>query len=734
VSTEAPERLQGPHPILGHGAGRSAAVWPLAIVAITVVFNLVVLRAEARSVWYPNDAAVHRSMVAWAADRIEGGHLPLDGWYPDLALGSSRFHHYQSLPHVLTGLLAVPLGSERALAWTLYLLLSFWPLAVYAGGRLLGWGPWPSALAGLLSPLIVSEPGLGYEWGSYVWRGYGTWTQLWGMWLLPFAWGLGWRAVNEGRWYAGAALVLALTVACHLLTGYLALLSLAVFVLVRPREFLARLGRAALIGFGSLLIAAWVVVPLLADRLWTIQDEFSRDKPFYDSFGARRILSWFVSGELFDRGRLPVLTVLVVAGLVWCLLLLRREVRARVLLGVGLVSLLLFFGRPTLGPVLRLLPGSGDLFLRRFVFGVHLAGLYLAGIGLVGIGALAATGLRRVWRRGISAPALAIAAATATVFVLAPAWLERVGYAQRGATWIAEQAAWDASDGADVSALIAEGRALGSGRFYAGMRSNWGARYEVGQVPMYEVLLAHSVEGVGFTRPTWSLSSPIEYRFSDTDPAHYDLFNIRYVILPDGRAPLVDAVEIARRGRHVLWSVPTDGYVEVVDVLPAIEADRLDLGVKVAPWLRSDQPSQGLFPAIAFAGHPAAEPTSGKGLRGEVLAQSADLRSGEAAALVDLERSAMVLLKTSFDPRWRVTVDGAPADPWMIAPSFVGVTVPAGRHAVAFNYEPFPRYDLMLLLGGLTLVGLVYAERRRARPRTSADEGADRLGGAPTRG
>ena len=80
-----------------------------------------------------NDASVHRSMIAWASDRVEDGHLPLDGWYPDLALGSSRFHHYQSLPHVLTGFLALAVGSQRALSWTLYLGMALWPIAVSPG-------------------------------------------------------------------------------------------------------------------------------------------------------------------------------------------------------------------------------------------------------------------------------------------------------------------------------------------------------------------------------------------------------------------------------------------------------------------------------------------------------------------------------------------------------------------------------------------------------------------------
>jgi hypothetical protein len=707
---------------------RTPQRWPLLVVGVVVLFNLVVLRAEARPVQNLNDASVHRSMIGWAADRIEDGHLPLDGWYPDLSLGSSRFHHYQSLPHVLTGALAVLVGSERALAWTLYLGMALWPIAVYAGGRLLGWGPWVSAIAAAASPLIASEPTLGYEWGSYAWRGYGTWTQLWGMWLLPFAWGLSWRAVSQGRAYAVTALVLALTVACHLLTGYLALISLGVLVLVKWRHVLTRLGRAALVGGGSLLIAAWVVYPLLADRVWTVNDEFSRGKVYYDSFGARRILGWFASGELFDRGRPPMLTILVAVGIVIVASRFRREARARALLLLFLVSLVLFFGRPTLGPLLRLLPGSGDLFLRRFVFGVHLAGLYLAGLGAVGLGRIARRQLdrlRSLQRRPAAATAIAVAAA---VLFLSPAWGERAAWAARGGEWIADQAVADATDGADVTALIDMARARGPGRFYGGMRSNWGTQYVVGQVPMYAVLLNHSVEGVGFTRPTWSLSSPFEYRFSDTDPAHYELFAVRYLILETDRQPPVPADLLAERGRHALWEVPGTSYVDLVDVLPPVEAGRTNLGLRGADWLRSDLPGRGAHPGVAFEGHDAPRPTVSPDALPEtppatVESERVDLRAGTATATVVADRPAMVMLKTSFDPRWQVTVDGIAVEPEMIAPSFVGRTVPAGRHVVSFTYEPFPRYDLLLLIGVVTFLVLWFVPRALAR-RTRADAGS----------
>lgn len=701
----------------------ASARWPLVVVGIVVLFNLVVLRAEARPVQNLNDASVHRSMIAWASDRIQEGHLPLDGWYPDLVLGSSRFHHYQSLPHVLTAVLALAIGSDRALSWTMYLGMALWPISVYAGGRLLGWERWICAIAAVASPLIVSEPTLGYEWGSYAWRGYGTWTQLWGMWLLPFAWGLSWRAVAKGRSYWLAALVLALTVAVHLLTGYLALLSLGVFALVKWRELLRRLGRAALIGIGSLFVAAWVVVPLLADRLWTVNDEYSRGKIYYDSFGAKRILTWFASGELFDRGRPPMITILVAVGILAALWRYRRDERARALLFLFLVSLVLFFGRPTLGPVLRLLPGSGDLFLRRFVSGVHLAGLYLAGFGAVTLGRIAweqAQRLRALYERPLAIAALAV---VALVVFFAPGFVERTAWAAQGAEWIGEQAVADERGGAEVAALVDIARARGPGRFYSGMRSNWGSAYQVGQVPMYVVLLNEGTEGVGFVRPTWSLSAPFEYRFTDSNPSHYDLFDVRYLILDADRATPVPAERVARRGPHVLWERPDPGFVDLVDVLPPIAADRTNLGLQVEDWFRSDLPARGANPGIAFEGEPAPEATvSADDLpdtpAGTVVSEDVDLRDGRATAKVIANRPAMVMLKASFDPRWQVSVDGVAVAPEMIAPSFVGRTVPAGRHVVRFVYEPFPRYDLLLMFGALTLLGLALLPGLIARRRS----------------
>jgi len=203
---------------------------PLILVGLTVVFNLWALHPNAYTTTYANDSSVHVSMARWAEMRISEGHLPFDGWFPYLDLGSSRFHHYQALPAILTGAAGTVVGTEGAFHWLTYLLIALWPICIYASTRLLEWEPWVAAMAAVVSPLIASQPSLGYEWSSYTWGGYGLYTQLWGMWLLPFSWALTWRAVSGRGRYWPAALLTALTIGAHLLTGYLALLVIGLWV------------------------------------------------------------------------------------------------------------------------------------------------------------------------------------------------------------------------------------------------------------------------------------------------------------------------------------------------------------------------------------------------------------------------------------------------------------------------------------------------------------------------
>ena len=103
-------------------------------------FNLWVLRAERLPVAYPNDSSVHLQMVTFAGHLLSSGQFPLDHWYPYLSLGSPFFVQYQSASAILTGALGQVVGAQQAFSWTLYLLLSLWPVCIYFSGRLLGLG------------------------------------------------------------------------------------------------------------------------------------------------------------------------------------------------------------------------------------------------------------------------------------------------------------------------------------------------------------------------------------------------------------------------------------------------------------------------------------------------------------------------------------------------------------------------------------------------------------------
>jgi hypothetical protein len=670
-----------------------------------------VLRAETTQVQNLNDSALHMALTRWARSRIDQGKLPLDAWVPNLSLGSPQFHHYQTLSHIVTAYASTIAGTVTTYSWGLYVLLALWPVSVYTGVRLLGWDSWIAGTAALISPLLVSVSGYGFEHSSYTWRGLGMWPQLWAMWLLPLAWGLSWRAINQGRSLVLAALAIALAIGSHFMTGSLALLVLAPWVLSDPSRLWRRLARAAVVGGAALLIASWTLVPLITDRAWQGNLEFFQGF-WLDSYGAPQVLQWLFTGHLYDNGRFPIVTLLAGVGLITCIATMRSDLRARALLAAWGLSLVLFFGRPTLGPLVKILPGSDDLQLHRYINGVHLAGLMLAAVGAVWLVRWSLARLRRIVPR---LPTVAVAASFAAIAVglLYPAWSQVADYDSSGGDLISAQQQADASDGADLAMLIDRVKGAGDGRAYAGTRTNWGRQYTVGYVPVYSELENSDVAAIGMWLQTESLSSDVEVRFDERNPADYDLFNIRYLLLPQDHPPPVAATMLARSGRHTLWRVATTGYLEVVDTVgPPIVADRHNIGVQTAAFMESDQLRLHEFPAVAFDGRAALAPTLGggsspAGSAGAVISQASSPADGMFSGEVVANRKAVVLLKTTYDPRWKVTVDGVDEQPSMIGPSFIGQVISPGHHSIAFRYAPYPYYSELLALGLLSVLSLV---------------------------
>jgi hypothetical protein len=747
AATPAPAATADPGRPGSHGPAWRG---PWLLVGAAVVWNLLSLRAETLGVSYLDDSSVHEQMVRFATAQLRSGRLPLESWFPFLGQGSPQFLHYQSLPAMLTAVAGLVIGPDAAFRWTLYLLLSVWPIAIYLSARLLGAGRPASAAAAAMSPFLVSKTGIGYEQNAYVWIGYGVWTQLWASVTLPLAWGFSWRAIREGRgWFAAVALV-SLTIALHFETGYLALLPLLLWPFVAGRPIATSARRAATVAAGALLAAGWVIVPLIDQRSWAATNEALRGTTLENGYGAARVLGWLGSGQLLDHGRLPVVTAFAAIGVVLAVRRWRsgRAGRAgpssRALLVALAGCLVLSFGRTTFGSLAAVIPGSGDIFFRRFMMGVQLAALLLAGRGAAWCAGSAWNALERLSLRRRLPPDEALrlrlawrwanprmgrvrtaVAAGAMIVVLTPAWLQERSFDRRNAAHIAAQRRADATQGAQVDQLIALIQANGGGRVYAGMPSNWGTDFTVGAVPVFKYLESKDVDEVGYTLRTASLMTGPEDYFDELDPADYELFGIRYLILPSGSPPPVPADEVAVDGPYALWTTSTTGYVHVGTIAGALTADRTNLGVRSIPLLQSGLADSGDFLRIFFGGRQAALPPlprpSRRASAGNVISESDNLEEGAVSATVTMRRPGVAVLSASFDDGWTATVDGRPMRTTMVAPALVATDVPAGTHTVAFRYRGYSGYPELFALCALTLAAFAGADavrRRQARSRS----------------
>ena len=469
--------------------------------------------------------------------------------------------------------------------WSLYLLLALWPLAVYWSGRLFGLSRWTAASAAAVAPFLASAAGIGYETKAYVWVGYGVWTQLWASWTLPLAWGFTYRALSSLRGAFFAVLFIMLTVALHYETGYLAFVPLVVWPFIVPSDLWRRLGRAVALGAAAALASAWVIVPLLQQSHWAARNQVLEGTGLENGYGARQMLTWLFTGNLYDNDHsppgCPSSRSSWPSGSASASPAGARSWPGRALVVIWVVTLVMTFGRTTFGSLYDIVPGSSDIFIRRFEMGVQLSGILLAGIALVFLGRLVLRGVlalfpedRRGWAarpagRGIVAGLCIVA----LVIVLAPAWSSMDTYDAHNATNIGLQAEADAQQGPQIDQLLAYVRAHPKGRVYAGAPTNWGKDFVVGAVPVFKYLESKDIDEVGYTLRTASLMTDPEYFFDETNPGDYPLFGIGYIITPADMAAPVQADKVGCSGDYCLWALPDAGYIHVYDTTGRAHGD-----------------------------------------------------------------------------------------------------------------------------------------------------------------
>ena len=699
------------------------------LVLTIVVVNLLFLIPELSiSRFDLNDSVLHYTLADRMVQAIKQGENPLDFWASEWTLGYPVPRTYQPLGHLLLALLYFILGKSVSLmtlfVWARYLLICLFPLTVYVTGRLLMLRPTICVAAALLSPLISTNGLYGIEYGSYLWRGSGLFTQSLAMHLLLLSLGLAFHTVKQGKSLVLAGFMLGLTFLANLIYGYMGALSVCLLILIPNKVAPSRrFFRVGLIGLVSFILTAFQLVPMLHDSPFI---NHSRWEPAWkwDSFGASQVLKFLVTGELLDFGRPPSLTLLALIGVIVCVIAFYHRTVHRdeqteetplstfgfILFG-ALMWLLLFFGRPTWGILLTLLGAGRDVPLHRFIGGLHLFLIFLSGIGLGYIWTWFAS--RRWGFRHLSLVLMTLA-------LLLPSLRERSDFLAHNAQWGKENLAAFQAEKDSIEAAISTLK-RGPGRVYAGLGASWGKDFRVGSVPFYALLSTHHIPAVSFLYHAMALTSNVMVLFDETSEAHYRLFNISTVVAYEGRQlpPFLTPAE--RFGRFRLFRAPANGYFDLVSVSYAVLGTKQGFYDVNSKWLQSawvarqqhllldfDGSAPAHLPRLSSqAALPPAEQAAGLG------SVEADERAGEVyRAKIKAEKPGYLLFKMTYHPDWRATINGEPQKTVMLSPGFLGVAVQPGEYLVEFRYQPGWFKTVLLLLGALGLVLAFVAERR----------------------
>jgi hypothetical protein len=569
----------------------------------------------------------------------------------------------------------------------------------------------PAAAFGAAAASLISTDHLyGFDYDSYVFRGFGTYTQLWAMHLSFISLASLYRLIQRGEGYLITTAALAALGFSHILYAYMAVITAVVVVLVgvARRTVAARVARLGVAGAASALVTAYATVPnVLTANLYVDYGPYL-ERWKYDSFGAFRVLELLIKGELFDHGRLPLFTALLGIGVGVALVgRTRLALTALALIGVWLV---LFFGRPTLGVIADLMPLSSSLFFHRFIGGVHLAAVPLIGLGAAWL-----------WERVIdNRPRRLLGATLLLLALLIPAIAERSAYYAQNAEWMraTEQAI---SGDAEAQAILNTIASLPPARTYAGLRSNWGEGVNFGlqfnSTRFYNVLTYVGLPEVAPPYAGPSLNADLLWQFDDQRPELYDLFDVRYVVAPAGRAMPAFLRPLLQTSRYVLFEAPTTGIAEYVAV-----ADRR--GASSQPILFAQNLAWLASPDVAAKrfirwDYPAIDRSSGATNKGcaEGATRYERVQPSRVDLIVDCPTAATLAIKVTYHPNWVVSVDDQPVKTFMVSPSYLGIELPAGSHFVIAEYRSTPSKPPLLLVGvfglALAVVGDRWLSRRR---------------------
>ena len=690
------------------------------LLALAVVMSAIMLAPEVRIELVPvNDLTFHIAASQRLVQSFTGNDPFLEPWVSLWSGGYPLWRSYQPLPHLVAGLWMTAtshwVSAPAAFAILYYLLMVAVPIATYVGAILFGFEPIAAGLAACLM-IGVSEAGefsrYGMSWGAYAWRGSGLYTQLMSFDLLMPALGLACHALETGQRRITASVLVAATALSHIVFGYVAFLSIVIMAIAANREARARrVVRALSILTLALVLIAWFVIPMLLtsgevnrsrwDEIWK-----------FDSWGARNVLNELFSGRFLDYGRLPVLSLAFAIGSLIAGFRFKRTL-PRQLLILSAVWLVIFFGRTTWGYLVIFLGLPGPFHISRFESAFELFAVLLAAWGLAHMLAAAARSTR--WAH--------LAAWALVGVILMVIFVERLNYLKSNTQWGEENLAALALERNDLNATLADVAAIlreRPGRVSAGPAGMWGGQFKIGSAKMYSFLSAAAMDEVSFLYHSFSYPTDLIAERDENDAYQDSLFALRALVAPVSQPVPSFYKRRGTHGRFAVYEVSPDGYFGLVDIGATYGGSiasviNRDWGWMQNPAIRAGAivalgpPMAGVPPWQMYAPLPPLEPKF-KLPRGQIVSESA--RGDIYIAHLEVLRPCYALLKITYFPGLRATVDGKPAPITRVYPDFCAIAVTPGNRLIEVRYQPGPLKPI-LLITSLLFAGLIGMGMRR---------------------
>jgi hypothetical protein len=691
------------------------------VLCLALMANAVALSAELRvGRLMANDSNLHFSLLKGMVRAVENGQNPLDFWSPGVSFGSAPIRTYQPLAHIATTLVYFLLGKTVSLAtvfvWMRYLSVVFLPAGFFLAARLLELSPLTAAASATLAPLISTDHWYGLDYSSYVSSGRGLFPQSVAAVLLLAAVGFGYQAVRRGRGGVLAGMLLGLTCVCHFIYGWIGAVTLCLLALLPDAEVdrWLRIRRTLFVGFVAIVLSAFQLLPVWMDRAILNHSRWEGAWK-WDSFGAGVVIKALVNGELLDHGRPAVLSLMALIGAAlvsWRFYKTRRLPPAEgFVLSGAVLWLLIFFGRPTWGPLLLLLGATRDLHLHRVVGAVHIFLVLLAAIAME-------AGWRDLARRGYLILALPL-----TLVALAPMLWERAAYLALNDEQSTGKLIAVDSESDVLEACMANLRRAG-GRVYAGSLAGWGPQFETGGNTFAASLNMNLVPQASQTYHNIALTADLFPLFDERNAAHYRLFNVRSVVAPDNLAAALPVFLFPRAsfGRDRIFDAPGAGYFDVVDAVASVTANKDSFYAINEQWLRSDWVEKRAHLWLNFgedtpsgmarlADKAPLPPSPASAVPGGAIKAERQMGDDYSAEFV-ISRPSFALFRMTWHPNWVAYVDGQIQKAVMLSPGFIGVGVLPGQHSILLRYEPGIWKLTMAFAGLLIVLAGIPVERR----------------------